>query len=406
MGLFDRFTKHANRLDATSVKTAPTEIEKNETTIDRCPKSVTADGVAYAFIDVETPNRYNDRICSIGVIRTDSQGNILGETYALVDPDEEFDAANVSVHGITEFDVHRAPLFPAVWNEIRPLLHGAKLIAHNAQFDLTVLDKTLSWYGIDHGPVEYACTMTMAGEQMHGLERYRLETVCEACGVPLCDHHNAMEDAAACMGVFFSLGQPKEWTEYIPLSQRQRNGIAFNVEKSENTKAHNELMKHAMDIIEDGHVSLEEAIGLRWWLEKNASLSDDRTVEQLLATLSSVLEDGTIDPGEESELISTLSKIVNPVTDNDFSGGIDGKKFCLTGEFDFGSKDEVASRLESLGGIESKNVTKTCNYVIVGNRGSAAYAHGNYGGKVKKAMEWQAKGVPMEIISETECPWL
>lgn len=54
----------------------------------------------------------------------------------------------------------------------------------------------------------------------------------------------------------------------------------------------------------------------------------------------------------------------------------------------------------SKGGVMLKSVTKSCNYLAVGALGSDAWSFGNYGNKVKKAMEWKAKGQPIKIISE------
>lgn len=359
----------------------------------------------FAFLDIETPNRRNDRICSIGVIRADSQGRVLDQMYSLVDPDTDFDAVNVGIHGITEFDVHGSPSFPRIWRSVWPLLNGATVVAHNARFDLTVLDKALNAHGIEHGPVEYVCTMTMAGEQLRDISSCRLDVVCRTCGVPLASHHNAMDDAIACMGVFFALNMPAETSEYVPISMRSSLSPVFNTPRSGRSKSHNELIKHAMDVLEDGHVSLEEAIGLRWWLEKEDNLAEEAVVSRLLELLSSVLEDNAIDEDEESRLMSLLRQIVNPVDDSPMES-IEGKVFCLTGDFEFGSKEDVASHLESLGGISSESVTRKCDYVIMGARRSAAYAHGSYGSKVRKAMEWQSKGLAMQVVTEQNCPFL
>ena len=47
-----------------------------------------------------------------------------------------------------------------------------------------------------------------------------------------------------------------------------------------------------------------------------------------------------------------------------------------------------------------KSVTKTCDYVVVGGIGNENWTMGNYGAKVKKALDWQAKGINVQILSE------
>ena len=60
--------------------------------------------------------------------------------------------------------------------------------------------------------------------------------------------------------------------------------------------------------------------------------------------------------------------------------------------------DYIVSR----GGEVAGNVSGKVAYVVVGGEGSSDYAYGNYGSKVKKAMDLQAKGKPIQIIAETD----
>nr|WP_243122658.1 BRCT domain-containing protein [Clostridium sp. KNHs216] len=81
---------------------------------------------------------------------------------------------------------------------------------------------------------------------------------------------------------------------------------------------------------------------------------------------------------------------------------INGKTFCLTGEFEFGDRSSVESALSQKGGIPVSSVTRKIDCVIVGSRGSDAWSSGNYGTKVKKALELQAKGHPIQIVKEQD----
>ena len=65
----------------------------------------------------------------------------------------------------------------------------------------------------------------------------------------------------------------------------------------------------------------------------------------------------------------------------------ENKSFCLSGNFEYGSKAEVAEYITSKGGLIDKGVKKTTNYLVVGEEGSSRYSNGNYGTKVKKALE-------------------
>ena len=75
----------------------------------------------FVAFDVETPNRWNDRMSAIGITVLED-GEIVEEFYSLVDPEVHFDAFNVELTGISEESVWNAPNFAELWPQIEPLL--------------------------------------------------------------------------------------------------------------------------------------------------------------------------------------------------------------------------------------------------------------------------------------------
>ena len=55
----------------------------------------------FVAFDVETPNRWNDRMSAIGITIVED-GEVVEEFYSLVDPEEPFDSFNVQLTGIDE----------------------------------------------------------------------------------------------------------------------------------------------------------------------------------------------------------------------------------------------------------------------------------------------------------------
>ncbi len=55
----------------------------------------------YIAFDVETPNRYNDRISAIGIAVVED-GEIVHNFYSLVNPETGFDWFNTQLTGIDE----------------------------------------------------------------------------------------------------------------------------------------------------------------------------------------------------------------------------------------------------------------------------------------------------------------
>ena len=151
----------------------------------------------YIAFDVETPNSRNDRMSAIGIAVVED-GAIGEEYYTLVNPEEHFDAFNVALTGITPEQAARAPAFPELWEEIRPLMDSGLLIAHNAPFDMSVLAKCLRDYGIAwHARVPYACTCQMSRRLLPQLPNHKLNTLCDYLDLGL-DHHHAGSDSRAC----------------------------------------------------------------------------------------------------------------------------------------------------------------------------------------------------------------
>ena len=150
----------------------------------------------YIVFDVETPNRYNNRMSAIG-ISVIEDGRIIQDYYSLVDPEQPFDWFNTVLTGINEETVFDAPSFPEVWEEIEPLLSSGILVAHNAGFDMGVLRRCLAGYEIEWKPAARGiCTVIMGRKLLPGIS-HKLNDMCEYYGICL-NHHHADSDARAC----------------------------------------------------------------------------------------------------------------------------------------------------------------------------------------------------------------
>lgn len=173
-----------------------------------------ADDMKYIVIDVETPNSKNDSICAVAYLLIDGS-TIIDEGYTLVDPEDGFDRFNISIHQITPDMVVGAPKFEEVWARIEEKSHDRIFIAHNAQFDLTVLSKALDNRNMDTLNVDYLCTVQLA-KYLHfnncnikgDLVLSQLSTT---LGIELTMHHNALYDTRACAGIFLRLCEMYEF---------------------------------------------------------------------------------------------------------------------------------------------------------------------------------------------------
>ncbi|MBR4157302.1 MAG: 3'-5' exonuclease [Oscillospiraceae bacterium] len=150
----------------------------------------------FIVFDVETPNRFNNRMSSIGVTAVED-GRVADRFFTLVNPETYFDYFNTRLTGISEETVADAPTFPEAWDKLEPLLTSGIPVAHNAVFDLSVLKKCLNGYGIFwKDSVRYLCTVQM-GRRLLPEMSHSLDAMCVYYGIAL-DHHRADSDSEAC----------------------------------------------------------------------------------------------------------------------------------------------------------------------------------------------------------------
>lgn len=69
--------------------------------------------------------------------------------YSLINPERDIPQDAIEIHGITSERVKNAPLFKAVAREMLDYIKGAKVIAHNAHFDVGMLDNELALAGFE-----------------------------------------------------------------------------------------------------------------------------------------------------------------------------------------------------------------------------------------------------------------
>lgn len=154
---------------------------------------------AYAVFDCETTGTAPDRdeIVSLAVLRLDAVGVETGRLATLVRPSCPIPAGATAIHGITDDDVASAPRFEEIAPELLELLTGAVFAAHNADFDLGMLQHAFARAGVRYRPAGVACTLAAYRLADPLAENHRLESLCRRGGIVLDDAHEALGDALA-----------------------------------------------------------------------------------------------------------------------------------------------------------------------------------------------------------------
>lgn len=167
-------------------------------------------------------------------------------------------------------------------------------------------------------------------------------------------------------------------------------------------------------LIADEAINQSEAEFLLSWLIQNQQSSDHPILVNLLSRVEAMLVDGVLDDEESRELLSILKSISGetsevgelaksstlPIDSPCPDVLVEGKRFCFTGTFCYGSRKLCHEVVASRGGIVSKNVTLKLDYLVLGAYVSDGWVHESYGRKIETAMDYRSRGYPVSIISE------
>jgi len=151
----------------------------------------------FTVIDFETANNLRNSICQIGICRVENGETVFAESYLVKPPENDYSHWNVGIHGISPDVTENAPLFPEIWNEIKHYFENQLVVAHNAEFDLDCLFKTLEFYGLEPPCFDCECTYKLSG--------LNLIELAESLEIQLRPHHNALNDSLMCAESYMKL---------------------------------------------------------------------------------------------------------------------------------------------------------------------------------------------------------
>ncbi len=150
----------------------------------------------FTAIDFETMTAERTSACAIGIVRVENNV-IVQKFYSLIKPiPDNRESNNTHVHGITPEMVAKAPSWLDLWPWVKEYFEDQTIVAHNAEFDLDVLDRISDYYGIDFPIKDYVDTMQIT--------HLGLSDSCVLSGISLDNHHDALCDATACAQIMLT----------------------------------------------------------------------------------------------------------------------------------------------------------------------------------------------------------
>ena len=366
----------------------------------------------FAVIDLETTGLFPERhrIVEIAIVRLAADLAVIDEWTTLVNPQR--DIGPTSLHGISAAEVAGAPTFAEIVGDLRELVAGTELVAHNARFDVGFLMSELERAGVQFDEPEPLCTLQLAGGG-------RLGVLCEEHGIELVDAHTALGDARATAELFVRLlaaedverlaaAEPAEWlwADVEASGRVHQRGTGVAVEGAGRLAAIADRLEPVTPVgadaaavwqyadllglaLEDRAVTEDEATTLmdtsiEWGLSRSDVL--DVHYHYLNALVRAAWADGVITPAERRDLhrvglllgadldaldewidSGEVDDAVDPVT----QPGLAGLMVCFTGAGDL-DRAELEELALGAGMTIWPRVTKKVDILVVADPASGS----------------------------------
>lgn len=360
----------------------------------------------YTIVDLETTggSYVNDSIIEIGAIKV-RDGKPVDEYSQLIKPKTPINGFITSLTGITNEMVANAPTIEEQLPVFLDFVGNDIIVGHNVnQFDINFLyEKCMAVLGKPFCN-DFVDTLILSRRVYPKLENHKLETLVKALELEDGTHHRALADCYHTYRLLNAMQNNPNHDLIYTEESKPKKKKTYNP-LSDTTKALNTLQGIIYGIMCDNVLTEDEVVSLSSWLGKHKDLAGNYPFDVLYAEIGKALEDNIIEEHELKHLKTILQETMDPIAEKSESYDeleFDGAIVCLSGEFVSGSKQEITEILTEKGAVVKDTVTRHTDILVVGGCGNSNWACGNYGNKVKKALELQAKGSHIKIIKETD----
>ncbi len=167
--------------------------------------------LSFTAVDFETANPQRGSVCAVGAVKVRG-GRIVEEYTTIVRPPaglDNFSVIQQGIHGIGPNDVRDAPQWPDVFPILVDFISDDVIVAHNAEFDLSVLREACRAHGLTPTRYYTCCTRDLAKNCL-SLSSYKLPAVARHLGVAPFRHHESLADAKATAEVMLAIAEREQ----------------------------------------------------------------------------------------------------------------------------------------------------------------------------------------------------
>lgn len=161
----------------------------------------------FVVVDVEATGAKTppNRLIELGAYRI-RDGRIVDKFLQLVNPEIPIPRFVMSLTGISNDMVKRAPVFAEVAPKWLDFVSDSVLVAHNAPFDTSFLNHEISRVYPGHRMVNpHLCTVKLSRRVLPDSPNHRLDTLADHFSIPIVSRHRAGSDALATAEIFLLL---------------------------------------------------------------------------------------------------------------------------------------------------------------------------------------------------------
>lgn len=309
----------------------------------------------FIAIDFEIANADMASACSIGLAYVENNSIIKEQYFLIKPPNLSFDPKFTAVHGITESDVNDAKSFPEVWELIKEDISTHTIIAHNAQFDMSVLYCCLEKYQLDKQNFSYICSIPISNRATRGAKvGQSLKDRTSYFGISMEEHHHAGSDARACAELVIAC-----------VESRNKDSLRNYCESYP-----------TLPIKQFSELKPQTTFG------RATTFSKRKPVKKFTSV--------------------SVSEIM-PTTDSfDENHPLYQKNLVFTGDLQTLERKDAMQQVVDVGGVIKSGVSSKIDFLVVGVQDQKLVGSEGISSKEKKAFDLQAKGKLIEIINEQQ----
>jgi len=199
--------------------------------------------------------------------------------------------------------------------------------------------------------------------------------------------------------------------------QGEDSAVLQSIERRALTRGTEHLLGICAGIAADGALSDGELRFLDAWLAQCPEVANEWPGKYVAQRIRSLLAMERIEEQQRQDMLEVLrgvggfrlsdgegvaTGLALVPADADVSVQFQGRAFCFTGNFLFGSREDCIRETTARSADVNERVTGALDYLVVGTLVESSWAHSSYGRKLEKALAYREKGHAITILSERQ----